>query len=138
MAATFKAVVVLSFLLLIATFANISDDRVERKDLGLNLGGIGVGLGVGVGVSLGSSGSGVVQVQALVHLHLAVLVQMVGLKLVHLLLLMLVQELEGIMVTDPKKKKESCMIYLLLSVAIINKIIKFVSSVCIVTCNINY
>lgn len=43
--------------LLVATSA-VSESRVARKDLGLDLGGLGVGLGVGVGIGLGGGGSG--------------------------------------------------------------------------------
>jgi hypothetical protein len=52
--------------LLFAVSAIVSESRVARKDLGVDLGGVGVGVGTGgvgvgtgVGLGLGGSGSGV-------------------------------------------------------------------------------
>ncbi|KAJ6673453.1 HYPHALLY REGULATED CELL WALL PROTEIN 1 [Salix viminalis] len=43
--------------LLVVSLA-VSESRVARQDLGLDLGGLGVGLGVGLGIGLGGGGSG--------------------------------------------------------------------------------
>jgi hypothetical protein len=42
--------------LLISAFAVVSESRVARKDLGLDLGGIGIGAGIGIGLGLGLGG----------------------------------------------------------------------------------
>ncbi|CAN7108864.1 unnamed protein product, partial [Brassica rapa subsp. narinosa] len=45
--------------LVISSLVMLTESRVARKDLGLDLGGIGVGLGVGLGIGIGGgSGSG--------------------------------------------------------------------------------
>ncbi|CAF2030511.1 unnamed protein product, partial [Brassica napus] len=50
---------VLLGLLVISSLLMLTESRVARKDLGIDLGGIGVGLGVGLGIGLGGgSGSG--------------------------------------------------------------------------------
>ncbi|KAJ0915738.1 hypothetical protein HanPSC8_Chr06g0253361 [Helianthus annuus] len=49
---------VLASFLLVATLVKVSESRVARKDLGLDLGGIGIGAGIGIGLGGGGSGSG--------------------------------------------------------------------------------
>ncbi|KAJ0567231.1 hypothetical protein HanIR_Chr06g0282451 [Helianthus annuus] len=41
---------VLASFLLVATLVKVSESRVARKDLGLDLGGIGIGAGIGIGL----------------------------------------------------------------------------------------
>ncbi|KAM7472868.1 hypothetical protein LguiA_011051 [Lonicera macranthoides] len=54
--AVFKAFALAA--LIVSTLVMVSESRVARKDLGLDLGGIGLGIGAGVGIGLGGSGSG--------------------------------------------------------------------------------
>ena len=46
-------------LVVISSLVMLTESRLARKDLGIDLGGIGIGLGVGLGIGLGGgSGSG--------------------------------------------------------------------------------
>ena len=48
--ATLKPIALVLFLCMLVA---VSESRVARKDLGLDLGGIGVGIGAGIGIGLG-------------------------------------------------------------------------------------
>ncbi|KAL0288527.1 UNVERIFIED_CONTAM: hypothetical protein Sangu_2654900 [Sesamum angustifolium] len=58
MAKFVKSFVLLAMLML-SVLAMVSESRVARKDLGVDLGGgVGVGVGAGVGIGLGGGGGG--------------------------------------------------------------------------------